>query len=84
MGPVNMMALEEYNECDQRYTFLTRLNSRLLQSIEDTARRSLNSTKFRAAKFEEAFATINAEFRGSLPRIILAAAQAKCSGRELG
>src|SRR5229473_1162938 len=24
MGPVNMMALEEFNECEQRFTFLTR------------------------------------------------------------
>jgi len=32
MGPVNMMALEEFNECEQRFTFLTRERDDLLQS----------------------------------------------------
>ena len=36
MGAVNMMALEEFNECDQRFTFLTRERDDLLQSITDT------------------------------------------------
>ena len=36
MGAVNMMALEEFNECDQRFTFLTRERDDLLQSIADT------------------------------------------------
>src|SRR5258708_8716282 len=33
MCPVNMMALEEFNECEQRFTFLTRERDDLLQSI---------------------------------------------------
>ena len=36
MGAVNMMALEEFNECEQRFTFLTRERDDLLQSIADT------------------------------------------------
>ena len=36
MGAVNMMALEEFNECEQRFTFLTRERDDLLQSITDT------------------------------------------------
>ncbi len=36
MGAVNMMALEEFNECDQRFAFLTRERDDLLQSIQDT------------------------------------------------
>jgi len=36
MGPVNMMALEEFNECEQRFTFLTRERDDLLKSITDT------------------------------------------------
>jgi len=44
MGPVNMMALEEFNECEQRFTFLTRERDDLLQSIADTSRPSPSST----------------------------------------
>ena len=36
MGPINMMALEEYNECEQRFDFLGRERTDLLQSITDT------------------------------------------------
>src|SRR5208337_1598911 len=43
MGAVNMMALEEFNECEQRFTFLTREHDDLLQSIADT-KQSRNST----------------------------------------
>jgi len=36
MGAVNMMALEEFNECEERFTFLTRERDDLLKSIADT------------------------------------------------
>ena len=36
MGAVNMMALEEFNESEQRFEFLTRERDDLLQSIADT------------------------------------------------
>ncbi|HEY4838341.1 MAG TPA: chromosome segregation protein SMC [Candidatus Acidoferrales bacterium] len=62
MGPVNMMALEEYNECDQRYTFLTREQADLLQSIEDTRAAIVELDEVSRTKFEEAFAAINANF----------------------
>jgi len=40
-----MMALEEFNECEQRFTFLTRERDDLLQSIADTQQaKSPNST----------------------------------------
>jgi chromosome segregation protein len=62
MGPVNMMALEEYNECDQRYNFLTREQADLLQSIEDTQAAIVELDEVSRTKFEEAFAAINANF----------------------
>jgi chromosome segregation protein len=62
MGPVNMMALEEYNECDQRYNFLTREQADLLQSIQDTQAAIVELDEVSRAKFEEAFAAINANF----------------------
>ena len=62
MGPVNMMALEEYNECDQRYTFMTREQADLLQSIEDTRAAIVELDEVSRTKFEEAFVAINANF----------------------
>jgi chromosome segregation protein len=62
MGPVNMMALEEYNECDQRYNFLTREQADLLQSIQDTQAAIVELDEVSRTKFEEAFAAINANF----------------------
>jgi chromosome segregation protein len=62
MGPVNMMALEEYNECEQRFTFLDRERADLLQSIADTQQTIGELDQISRQKFEEAFAIINAHF----------------------
>jgi len=62
MGPVNMMALEEYNECDQRFAFLTRERDDLLQSIADTQSAITELDEVSRQKFEEAFTNINANF----------------------
>jgi chromosome segregation protein len=62
MGPVNMMALEEYNECDQRFTFLTRERDDLLQSIADTQQAIAELDLATKEKFEHAFHAINKSF----------------------
>jgi chromosome segregation protein len=62
MGPVNMMALEEFNECDQRFTFLTRESDDLLQSIADTQQAIAELDLVSREKFEQAFAAINHNF----------------------
>ena len=62
MGPVNMLALEEYNECEQRFTFLGREREDLLQSIADTQQAITELDQVSRQKFEEAFAVINAQF----------------------
>src|SRR5262249_12259110 len=62
MGAVNMMALEEYNECEQRFTFLGREREDLLQSIADTQQAITELDQVSRQKFEEAFASINAHF----------------------
>jgi chromosome segregation protein len=62
MGPVNMMALEEYNDCEQRFGFLGRERSDLLQSITDTQQAITELDKVCKQKFEEAFAIINQHF----------------------
>jgi chromosome segregation protein len=62
MGAVNMMALEEYNECEQRFTFLTRERDDLLQSIADTQQAIKELDLITKERFEQAFASINANF----------------------
>jgi len=62
MGAVNMMALEEYNECDQRFTFLTRERDDLLQSIADTQQAITELDLVSREKFEQAFNSINHNF----------------------
>jgi len=62
MGPVNMMALEEFNECDQRFAFLTRERDDLLQSIADTQQAIAELDGISREKFEQAFAAINHNF----------------------
>jgi len=62
MGPVNMMALEEFNECEQRFTFLTRERDDLLQSIADTQQAIAELDLVSKEKFEQAFNAINGNF----------------------
>jgi chromosome segregation protein len=62
MGPVNMMALEEFNECDQRFTFLTRERDDLLKSITDTQQAIAELDAATKEKFEHAFNAINKSF----------------------
>jgi chromosome segregation protein len=62
MGAVNMMALEEFNECEQRFTFLTRERDDLLQSILDTQQAIKELDLITKDRFEQAFTAINANF----------------------
>jgi chromosome segregation protein len=62
MGPINMMALEEYNQCEQRFEFLGRERADLLQSIADTQQAITELDAVCKQKFEEAFTAINQNF----------------------
>ena len=62
MGPVNMMALDEYRECEQREEFLRRERDDLVQSIENTQLTINELDQVSRQKFEEAFNFINAHF----------------------
>jgi chromosome segregation protein len=62
MGAVNMMALEEFNECEQRFTFLTRERDDLLQSIADTQQAITELDLVSREKFDLAFAAVNYNF----------------------
>ncbi len=62
MGAVNMMALEEFNECETRFTFMTRERDDLMQSITDTLQAIAELDLISKDKFEQAFNAINAHF----------------------
>ena len=62
MGPVNMMALEEYNETTQRHSFLETQRKDLLDSIENTQASIKEIDEISKQKFDEAFAVINENF----------------------
>jgi chromosome segregation protein len=62
MGPVNMMALEEFQESEQREQFLRRERDDLVQSIQNTQLTITELDQVSRQKFEEAFNFINAHF----------------------
>ena len=62
MGPVNMMALEEYNETAQRHAFLETQRKDLMDSIENTQASIKEIDDVSRVKFDEAFKVINENF----------------------
>ncbi len=62
MGPVNMMALEEYKETAERHTFLETQRQDLLDSIDNTQASIKEIDQITRIKFEDAFAKININF----------------------
>jgi len=63
MGPVNMMALEEYQETAQRHEFLETQRKDLLESIANTEATIKEIDEFSRQKFQEAFERINENFQ---------------------
>jgi chromosome segregation protein len=62
LGPVNMMALEELQEAEQRLTFLETQRQDLLASIDDTAQAIREIDEVSRRQFLQAFQAINANF----------------------
>ena len=69
MGPVNMMALEEYKETAERHTFLDTQRKDLVDSIENTQATIREIDVFSRQKFEEAFARINENFQATFKKL---------------
>ena len=69
MGPVNMMALEEYKETAQRHEFLETQRKDLLDSIENTQNTIKEIEEISCGKFNEAFAIINANFTRTFKKL---------------
>jgi chromosome segregation protein len=62
MGPVNMMALDEYRETAERHSFLETQRKDLMESIENTQDTIKEIDQISRTKFDEAFAKINENF----------------------
>ena len=69
MGPVNMMALEEYKETAQRHAFLDTQRTDLLESIANTQATIAEIDTFSRQKFAEAFGRINENFQATFKKL---------------
>jgi chromosome segregation protein len=69
MGPVNMMALEEYKETAERHAFLDTQRKDLLDSIANTQATIVEIDAFSRQKFAEAFGRINENFQATFKKL---------------
>ncbi|MGH9496817.1 MAG: chromosome segregation protein SMC, partial [Candidatus Sulfotelmatobacter sp.] len=69
MGPVNMMALEEYKETAERHSFLETQRKDLISSIENTTATIKEIDQISRQKFEEAFHKINENFQATFKKL---------------
>ncbi len=69
MGPVNMMALEEYRETAERHTFLDAQRKDLISSIENTTATIREIDEVSRQKFQEAFSKINENFQATFKKL---------------
>ncbi|MGB0049720.1 MAG: chromosome segregation protein SMC, partial [Terriglobales bacterium] len=69
MGPVNMMALEEYKETAERHEFLSTQRKDLLDAIADTTATIREIDVVSRQKFEEAFNRINENFQATFRKL---------------
>jgi chromosome segregation protein len=69
MGPVNMMALDEYKETLERHGFLETQRKDLIESIENTLETIKEIDQISRTRFDEAFARINENFAQVFSRL---------------
>jgi chromosome segregation protein len=69
IGPVNMMALDEYKETAERHGFLEVQRADLIESIDNTVETIKEIDQISRSKFDEAFARINENFAQVFSRL---------------
>ncbi len=69
MGPVNMMALEEYRETAERHAFLDAQRKDLISAIENTTATIREIDEVSRQKFQEAFTKINENFQATFKKL---------------
>jgi chromosome segregation protein len=65
LGPVNMMAIEQFDELETRHVFLTTQRTDLVESIAQTAEAIKRIDETTSARFTEAFTAIQQNFQGT-------------------
>jgi chromosome segregation protein len=65
LGAVNMMAIEEFDDLDGRYEFLTTQRLDLVESIRATGDAITRINRTTRERFREAFTAINTHFQGT-------------------
>lgn len=68
-GPINMTALEEFDECQKRHDFLTRQREDIEKSIADTTRAIQDLNRRSLERFREAFEAVNRNFQEMFRRL---------------
>jgi len=63
LGPVNMMAIDQFDELDQRYEFLTTQRKDLLDSIQATEEAIKRIDITTRERFKDAFTAVNENFQ---------------------
>jgi chromosome segregation protein len=63
LGPVNMMAIDQFTELETRHTFLTTQRKDLVDSIAQTNEAIKRIDETTHARFREAFSAINSNFQ---------------------
>ena len=65
LGPVNMMAIDQFDELEQRYEFLTTQRTDLLDAIQATGEAIKRIDVTTSERFKDAFTAINEHFQGT-------------------
>jgi len=69
LGEVNLMAIDEYREQEERYDFLTRQRDDLHQSLEDLQKAISQINRTTRRRFKETFDLVNEKFKVIFPRL---------------
>ncbi|MDH3454046.1 MAG: chromosome segregation protein SMC, partial [Desulfuromonadales bacterium] len=69
IGEVNLMAIDEYQELEERYTFLTVQQEDLNQSLEGLQSAIAKINRTTRKRFRETFDLVNARFRVLFPQL---------------
>jgi len=68
-GPINLAALEEYQEAEERHTFLTAQRQDIESSIADTSRAIQEINRRSREQFRTTFEAVNHNFNGVFQRL---------------
>ncbi|PLX85535.1 MAG: chromosome segregation protein SMC [Desulfuromonas sp.] len=69
LGEVNLTAIDEYKEQEERYDFLTRQRDDLQQSLDDLQKAINKINRTTRRRFQETFTLVNEKFKEVFPRL---------------